>query len=73
MLEILAQHYVEVAGDQDVVEAFAAQGADEAFRDRVRPWCSHRDADDADVGSGEDRIEGGTSSPRSRSSRWSTS
>jgi hypothetical protein len=39
MLHILAQHCGEVAwsGDQDVVEAFAAQSADEAFRDRVRP------------------------------------
>jgi hypothetical protein len=39
MLHILAQHDVEMAwsGDQEVVEAFPAQGADEAFRDRVRP------------------------------------
>jgi hypothetical protein len=36
-------HYgVEVVrcGDQEVVEAFPAQGADEAFRDRVRPGLS---------------------------------
>jgi len=39
VLHILAQHDVEVAcsGDQDVIEAFPAQGADEPFRDRVRP------------------------------------
>jgi len=39
VLHTLAQHDVEVAwsGDQDVVEAFPAQGADEAFRDRVGP------------------------------------
>ena len=39
MLHILAQHDVEVAGsgDEEVVEAFPAQGADEAFRDRVWP------------------------------------
>ena len=39
MLDELLQHRGEVAwsGDQEVVEAFAAQGADEAFRDRVSP------------------------------------
>jgi len=39
VLDVLAQHEVEVAwsGDQQVVEAFAAQGADEAFRDGVAP------------------------------------
>ena len=38
VLQIFAQHDVEVAwsGDQEVVEAFPAQGADEAFRDGVR-------------------------------------
>ena len=61
MLHVLAQHDVEVAwsGDQEVVEAFAAQRADEAFRDRVRPWCPYRGADDPDVGTGEDRVERG--------------
>ena len=40
--EVLLQHRGEVAwsGDQEVVEAFAAQGAGEAFRDGVRSWCS---------------------------------
>ena len=44
MLEILAQYDVEVAwpGDQDVVEALAAEGADEAFGDRVCPGCPDR-------------------------------
>jgi hypothetical protein len=39
VLHILAQHEIEVAwpGDQDVVEAFSAQRADESFRDRVIP------------------------------------
>jgi len=40
-----------------VVEAFSAQGADEAFRDRVRAWCPDRGADDADVGAGEHGVE----------------
>src|SRR3954467_12858517 len=41
LLEILAQHCCEVAwsGDQEVVEAFPSQGADEAFGDRVGPGC----------------------------------
>ena len=38
MLDVLVQYKVEVAwsGDQEVVEAFPAERADEAFRDRVR-------------------------------------
>jgi hypothetical protein len=47
------------SSDQQVVEAFAAQGADEAFGDRVRPRCPHWCAEDGDVGAGEDRVEGG--------------
>jgi hypothetical protein len=50
---------VSGAGNQEVVEAFSAQGADEAFRDRVRAWCPDRRADDADVGAGEDGVERG--------------
>src|SRR5687768_17544500 len=55
------QHCSEVAwsGDQEVVEAFPAQRADEAFRDCVRAGCPDRGADDADVGAGEDRVERG--------------
>ena len=33
--------------------------ADEAFGDRVGPWCLHRCLDDADVGGGEDGVERG--------------
>jgi hypothetical protein len=47
------------SGDQEVVETFAAQGADPAFRDRVRPRCLYRGADDADVGADEHGVEGG--------------
>jgi hypothetical protein len=47
------------AGDQQVVEAFAAQRADEALGDRVRPRCPDWGADDADVGGGEHGVEGG--------------
>ena len=59
MLDVLVQYKVEVAwsGDQEVVEAFLAQGADEAFRDRVRPGCPDRRPDDPHVGAGEDRVE----------------
>jgi hypothetical protein len=46
-------------GDQEVVEAFPAQGTDEPFRDRVRPWCPDRGADDADVRAGEHGVERG--------------
>jgi hypothetical protein len=42
-----------------VVEAFAPQGADEAFRDRLRPRRSDRAVDDPDVRAGEHRVEGG--------------
>ena len=59
MIDVLPQHCSEVAGsdDQEVVEAFAAQGADEAFCDRVRPGCPDRGVDDADVGAGEHGVE----------------
>ena len=58
---IFAQHDVEVArsADQQMVEAFPAQCPDEAFRDRVRPRCPDRSADDADVGAGEHGVERG--------------
>jgi hypothetical protein len=46
------------SGDQEVVEAFPAQGADEAFRDRVRPGCSDRRPNDPHVSAGEDCVEG---------------
>jgi hypothetical protein len=47
------------AGDQKMIETFAAQGADPAFRNGVRARCPDRGADDADVGAGEYRVEGG--------------
>ncbi len=61
VLEELLQYHREVAlsGDQELVEAFPAERADEAFGDRVRPWCPYRGADDPDVGTGEDRVERG--------------
>ena len=61
VLDVLPKHCREVARstDQEVVEAFAAQGADEAFGDGVRPRCSDRGAEDADVGAGEHGVEGG--------------
>ena len=45
--------------DQDAVEEFAADGADEAFGDRVRPRRSHRCSDDRGVDGGEHGVEGG--------------
>jgi len=62
MLDVLAQHRREVtrSGDQEMIEAFTAQTADEPFRDRVRSRCPHWGADDADVRAGEDRVEGGS-------------
>src|SRR5690242_1437945 len=61
VVDALLQHCSEVAGsgDQEVVETFAAQGADEAFRDRVCPGCPDRRADDPEIGAGEDRVERG--------------
>ena len=59
--DVLLQHCREVArsGDQEVVEAFAPQGADPAFHNGVRAWCSNGGADDVDVGAGEHGVEGG--------------
>jgi hypothetical protein len=59
--EVLPQDCREVArsGDEEVVEAFAAQGADPALGDRVRSRCPHRSTDRADAGAGDDRVEGG--------------
>ena len=61
VLDVLTQNDVEVAwsGDQQVVETFPAQGADEPFRDRVRSRCPDRGADDPDVGAGEHGVECG--------------
>jgi hypothetical protein len=61
VLEVFLQQHGEVvpSGDQKVIEAFAAQGADPAFRNGVRSRCPNRCADDPDVGAGEYRVEGG--------------
>jgi hypothetical protein len=61
VLNVLLQHHCEVAlsDDQKVVEAFAAQRADQALDDRVSARCSNRGADDAGVDPGEHRVAGG--------------
>jgi hypothetical protein len=61
MIDVLAQHRREAAesGDQQVAEAFAAQGADPAFGERVCSWCTYRGADGVDVRAGEGRVERG--------------
>jgi hypothetical protein len=50
---------VSLVGDEDAVEELAADGADEAFGDRVGPRCPHWCLDDADVDCGEDGVERG--------------
>jgi hypothetical protein len=40
---------VPLVDDQQTVEKFAADGADEAFGDRVGPRCPHRRLDDPEV------------------------
>ena len=54
-----AEHVLEVSSvhDQEPVEAFRADGADEAFGDRVRLRCSHGCLDDLDAVAGEDGVE----------------
>jgi hypothetical protein len=46
------------SGDEHLVEAFAAQAADPAFGDCVRPWRLGRGLNDADLGCLEHRVEG---------------
>ena len=60
MLFVLAQHCSGMAlvGDQDAVEEFASDAADEAFGDRVGSRCPHRCLDDADPERGEHGVEG---------------
>ena len=55
LLEVLLQYHREVAlsGDQELVEAFPAEGADEALGDGVGPRCPDWSADDGNVGAGE--------------------
>jgi hypothetical protein len=68
VLDLLVQHDVEVvwAGDQEVVEAFPAQGVDEAF---ARGLAS--DADDADLSTDEDGIERGGEPAAESAPGWS--
>jgi hypothetical protein len=69
VLDELLQDLLEVprSGDQEVIEAFAAQRADEAFGDRVGPGSPNRAAEDADIGADEHRVErGGELLSRSR-------
>ena len=48
---------VAAVGDEEPVEAFAADGADEAFSDCVRFRCSRRRLNYADALAGEDGVE----------------
>jgi hypothetical protein len=54
-----AEHMLEVAAvhDQEPVETFAADGADEAFSDRVRLRRLYRRLDDLDSVACEDGVE----------------
>jgi hypothetical protein len=56
VLDVLAQDVGEGAGsgNENPVEAFAAQRADPAFGEGVGPWW---DPDDLDVGGDEYRVE----------------
>ena len=49
---------MSLVDDQDGVEEFAADGADESFGDGVGPRRPHRRPDDLDVDGSEDGIEG---------------
>jgi hypothetical protein len=61
VLLVLAKHGrgVALVDDQDAVEEFATDCADEAFGDRVGPRRPYRCFDDLDVDAGEDGVEGG--------------
>jgi hypothetical protein len=60
MALVLTKHGggVPLVDDQEAVEEFAAEGADEAFGDGVGPRSSYRRLDDLDVGRGEHGVEG---------------
>src|SRR4030095_2822821 len=49
---------VSLVDDQHSVEQFAADAADEAFGDGIRPGGPYRCPDDPDVDGGEDGVEG---------------
>lgn len=48
---------VPLTVDQQVIEAFAPECADEPFGERVRPWRARRDLQDAHVRAGEDLVK----------------
>jgi hypothetical protein len=60
MVLVLAKHGCGVSqvDDEDAVEEFASDAADETFGDRVGSWCPHRCLNDADVERGEHGVEG---------------
>ena len=47
---------MRLVDDQEAVEQFAADGADEAFGDRVRSRCAHRRLDDLDDDGGGELV-----------------
>jgi len=49
---------MRLAENQAAVENLAAQGADEAFADRVHPWRLHGGTQDRGAGGLEDSVEG---------------
>jgi hypothetical protein len=61
-LGVLGQHgfSMPLADDQDAIEEFATNRADEAFGDRVGSRRLHRRLDDPDVDGGECSVEGGS-------------
>jgi hypothetical protein len=61
VLFVLAQHRggMALVGDQDAVEEFASDAANETFGERSGPRRSDRGAEDVDVGADDDRVEGG--------------
>jgi hypothetical protein len=60
MLELVENCFrVSLVEDQDSVEEFAPDGADEAFGDGVGPRRPYGRLDDRDVEGGEDGVEGG--------------
>jgi hypothetical protein len=61
MLLVLARRAfgMPLVDDRESIEQFAADGADQAFCDRIRPRCSDGRPDDFDVVGGEDGVEGG--------------
>ena len=48
---------VSFAHDEDVVEAFAPDTAEQSFADRVRAWCLDGRSEDLDPGSDCDSLE----------------